>query len=98
MNVCVLGNAMVVQRWNDQKVVNRTRAKVQHEWDKPVTVTEQCPPFPKPTLIKLVSQQLLQVLGFNVWDVGNVPRNAKSWMEKYEDLQKMIRSTRFVYA
>ncbi len=28
MNVCILGNAMVVQRWNDQKVANHIRAKV----------------------------------------------------------------------
>jgi hypothetical protein len=27
MNVCILGGAMVVQRWNDQKVVSRTHAK-----------------------------------------------------------------------
>jgi hypothetical protein len=30
--------------------------------------------------------------------VGSVARNATSRMEKYEDLQKMIRSTRCVYA
>jgi hypothetical protein len=27
MNVCILGGAMAVQRWNDQKVVSRTHAK-----------------------------------------------------------------------
>jgi hypothetical protein len=30
--------------------------------------------------------------------VGSVPRDATSWMEKDEDLQGMIRSTRYVYA
>jgi len=42
--------------------------------------------IPKPTLVKLASEQLLKVLGFNVWGMGNVPRNATSQMEKDEDL------------
>ncbi len=64
MNVRILGNAMVVQRWNDQKVVSCTRAKTQQKWDTLVTLAK-CPPFPKPTLVRLVSEQLLQVLGLN---------------------------------
>jgi hypothetical protein len=47
MNVHILGNAMVVQRWNDQKVVSHTCAKTQHEWDKLITITKHCSPFPK---------------------------------------------------
>jgi len=38
------------------------------------------------------------VLGLNVWGVGSVPRNATSRMEKDENLQEIIRSTRYVYA
>jgi len=38
------------------------------------------------------------VLGLNGWGVGSVPRDATSRMEKDEDLQGMIRSTRCVYA
>jgi hypothetical protein len=86
MNVRILRNAMVVQRRNDQKVVSRARANAQHEWDKLVIIAIQCPPFPKPILVKLASKQLLQVLGLNAWGVRNVPRNATSWMEKDEDL------------
>jgi len=52
MNARILRNAQAVQRQNDQKVVSRTRAKIEQEWLKLVTVTKQCPPFPKPTLIK----------------------------------------------
>jgi hypothetical protein len=33
MNARILGNAMVVQRQNDQKVANRVRAKAQREWE-----------------------------------------------------------------
>jgi hypothetical protein len=29
-------------------------------------------------------------VGFNAWGMGNMPRDATSWMEKDEDLQKMI--------
>jgi hypothetical protein len=98
MNAQILGNVMVVQRRNDQKVVNRTHAKTQLEWDKLVTLAKQCPPFPKLVLVKLDLKQLLQVLGLNAWGVGNVRQNATSRMEKDEDLQEIIRSTRCVYA
>jgi hypothetical protein len=61
MNVRILGNAMAMQRPNDQKVVNYIHAKAQREWDKMVIVAKQCPPLPKPTLVKLASKQLLHV-------------------------------------
>jgi hypothetical protein len=93
MNARILGNAMVVQRQNDQKVASRPRAKAQCEWKNLVAVVKQCPPFPKPALVKLASEQS-KVLGLNAWGVGNVPRDAASRMEKDEDLQGMIRSTR----
>jgi hypothetical protein len=65
MNARILGYAMVMQRWNDQKVVSHTRAKTQQKWDNLVTLAKQCPPFLKPTLVKLTSEQLLKVLGLN---------------------------------
>ncbi len=40
MNVRILGNAQVVQRQNDQKVVSRTCAKVEQEWVKLVTIAK----------------------------------------------------------
>jgi hypothetical protein len=46
--------------------------------------------IPKPALVKLLSEQLLKVLGLNAWGVGSVPRDATSWMEKDEDLQGTI--------
>jgi hypothetical protein len=63
MNTHILGDVMVMQRWNDQKVVSRTRVKTQHEWDKLVIIAEKCPPLPKPILVKLASKQLLKLLG-----------------------------------
>ncbi len=56
---------MVVQRRNDQKVVSCARAKAHHKWDKLVIVAKQCPPLPKPILVKLTSEQLLLVLSLN---------------------------------
>jgi len=50
---------MVMQRRNDQKVANCVRAKTEYEWVKLVTVAKQCPPFPKPSLVKLTLKQLL---------------------------------------
>jgi hypothetical protein len=65
MNVRILGDAMTVQKRNDEKVINCVRAKAQHEWDKMVIVIEQCLPLPKLTLVKFTSKQLLQMLGLN---------------------------------
>jgi len=59
MNFRILGNAMTFERQNDQKVTNRICAKTQREWDKLVIVIKQCPPLPKPTLVKLTLEQLL---------------------------------------
>jgi len=98
MNVRILGNAMVVQRRNDQKVASRARDKVKCEWNHLVAVAKQCPPLPKPALVRLAQEQLLKVLGLNAWGVGSVARDAIIWMEKDEDLQGMIRSTRCAYA
>jgi hypothetical protein len=98
MNVRILGNAMAVQRRNDQKVASCVRAKTEREWNHLVIVAKQCPPLLKPALVRLASEQLLKVLGLNAWGVGSVPRDATSRMEKDEDLQGMIRSTRCVYA
>ncbi len=65
MNVRILGNAMVIQRRNDQKVAIFVRAKTQREWNHLVVIAKQCSPFPKPTLVKLASEQLLKVLSLN---------------------------------
>ncbi len=98
MNSHILGNAMAVQRRNDQKVVSCARAKLECEWNHLVTPAKQCRPLPKPPLVRLASKQLLKVLGLNAWGMGSVPRDATSRMEKDEDLQGMIRFTRCVYA
>jgi len=98
MNARILGDAMAVQRRNDQKVVSHARVKAEREWNHLVVVAKQCPPLPKPALVILASEQLLKVLGLNAWGVGSVVRDATSRMEKDEDLQRMIRSTRCVYA
>jgi len=86
MNARILGNAMAVQRRNDQKVASRARAKTKREWNHLVALAKQCPPLLKPPLVKLASDQLLKVLGHNAWGVGSVPRDATSRMEKDENL------------
>ncbi len=40
MNARILGNAMAVQRQNDQKVASHARAKVEREWNHLVVVTK----------------------------------------------------------
>jgi hypothetical protein len=90
MNARILGNAMVVQRRIDQKVASRARVKAKREWNHLVTLAKQCPPLPKPPLVRFASEQLLKVLGLNAWGVGSVARNAIVRMEKDDDLQGMI--------
>ncbi len=65
MNARILGNAMAVQRRNDQKVASRARAKAEREWNHLVTLAKECPPLPKPPLVRLASEPLLKVLGLN---------------------------------
>ncbi len=59
MNICILEDVIIMQRRKDQKIDSCARAKAPCEWDKLVIVAEQCPPLPKPTLVKLASKQLL---------------------------------------
>jgi hypothetical protein len=40
MNDHILGDAMVVQRRNDQKVASRARAKAEREWNHLVAVAK----------------------------------------------------------
>jgi hypothetical protein len=40
MNVRILGNAMAVQRRNDQKVTSRARAKAECEWNHLVALVK----------------------------------------------------------
>jgi hypothetical protein len=98
MNAHILGNAMVVKRRNDQKATSHARAKAEREWNHLVTLAKQCPPLPKPPLVRFSLEQLLKVLGLNAWGVGSVARDAIVRMEKDDDLQGMIRSTRCAYA
>jgi hypothetical protein len=56
MNAHILGDAMVVQRRNDQKVTSRARAKAEREWNHLVVVAKQCPPLLKPALVRLASE------------------------------------------
>jgi len=86
MNTYILGDVMAMHGQNHEKVINYICAKAECEWDKMVIVAKQCPSLSKPFLVKLISKQLLQVLGFNAYGMGNVLQNATSWMEKVEDL------------
>jgi hypothetical protein len=98
MNARILGNAMAMQRRNDEKVASRARAKAERKWNHVVALAKKCPPLPKPPLVTLASEPLLKMLGLNAWGVGSVLRDVTLRMEKDEDLQGMIRSTCCVYA
>jgi hypothetical protein len=91
-----LGDAMVVQRWNDQEVTSHIHAKTQCKWGRLVIIAKQCPPLPKRTLVKLASKQLLQVLSLNVSGVGSMPRNATSKWRKTKIYKRW--SIHFAYA
>jgi hypothetical protein len=64
MNVHILRNVMAMQRWNDQKVINRTHAKAHHKWDKLVFVAKQCPPFPKLAFGQINFKATITSVGF----------------------------------
>jgi len=73
MNARILGNAMAMQRRNDQKVASCAHAKAEREWNHLIALAKECPPLPKPPLVRLASEPLLKVLGLNAWGVGSVP-------------------------
>jgi hypothetical protein len=98
MNAYILGDVIAVQRRNDQKATSRARVKAEREWNHLMTLAKQCPPLPKPPLVRFASKQLLKVLGLDAWGVGSVARDAIVRMEKDDDLQGMIQSTRCAYA
>jgi hypothetical protein len=72
MNARIMGDAMAVQKQNDQKAASRARAKAEREWNHLMTLAKQCPPLPKPPLVRFVSELLLKVLGLDAWGVGCV--------------------------
>jgi len=92
MNVRILGNAMVMQRWNDQKVVSRIHAKAQCERDRLVIIAEQCSSLPKPTLVKISFNTIFAIVGSQCLGCGKHASKCNIWMGKNEDLQKMIHS------
>ncbi len=47
---------------------------------------------------QITPEQLFQMLGFNAWGVGGMHWDVTSQMEKDENLEEMIRFTRFAYA
>jgi len=73
-----VGLQQAVERQNDQEVASRARAKAKCKWNHLVAIAKQCPPLPKPALVKLASKQLLKVLGLNAWGMGSVLRDATS--------------------
>jgi hypothetical protein len=53
---------------------------------------------PKTTFGQISFRAIVEGVGLNAWGVGSVPRDVTSRIEKDEDLEGMIRSTRCVYA
>jgi len=51
------------------------------------------PELPQPILVKLISNQLLQVLGITIWGVGSIPCDIHRWIENDEDVTCTIHTT-----
>jgi len=51
------------------------------------------PELPQPILVKLTSNQLLQVLGITIWCVGSIPCDIHRWIENDEDVTCIIHTT-----
>ncbi len=46
--------------------------------------------IPKPTLVKLASSHILQLIGMTTWGVGALPFNMQAKLEHDENLALMI--------
>ncbi len=63
MNVRILGNAMVVQRRNDQKVASHARAKAQREWKKPGSCCKTMSTIPKTSFGQISFRIIIEGVG-----------------------------------
>jgi hypothetical protein len=98
MNAHVLSDAQAIQRRNDQKATTRTCRSPKESGIESIFLTQGKPELPEPILVKLTSNQLLQVLGIPIWGVGNIPCDIHRWIENDEDVASIIHTARHGYA
>lgn len=60
------------------------------EWDQFKEIVKKQPEVKKLPLVKFDYEQLLKILEISTLNVGNIPKNAFSQMEKDEDLGDVI--------
>jgi len=98
MNARILNNPHARQKWNETKVLNRMKKKVELKWDELQAQAQQMEHVKRPLLVRLAFKILLGIIGILAWGVGSIPQNAWTPLEKDENLIETIWATRVVHA
>jgi hypothetical protein len=92
MNVQVLSNPLAWFYCNEQ-IIAKVRRHTNLEWDRLQVVLHDTLKDPKPTLIKLTSIHIFQLLGMIAWSAESIPLNMQAKVEYNKDLIVVIRTT-----
>jgi len=98
MNAQVLNNQFSKFWCNKQKAIAWAKARVTHDWDQLQSDALQIKTTSKSTLVRLVSFELLALLGIPTWGVGSMPPNVVTKLKKDNDFVNLIRISKVFYA
>jgi hypothetical protein len=75
MNTRVLNNILAQFHHNEKKAIARAKRHLFLEWDSLQVHLQYTPELPKPALVKLTSNHILQLLNMTAWGVGAMHLN-----------------------
>ncbi len=97
MNAWVLNNLMAWFHCNEQKVIIRPMKHTTLEWNKFQGDLQYTLEVLKPTLVKLTSSLILQLLNMTTWGVGAMLLNVEAKLERNENLALVIQMIQVGY-
>jgi hypothetical protein len=75
MNAWVLSNPLAQFHRNEQEAIAKAKKHTFLEWDRLQVDLQYTPELFKPSLVKLASSHIFQLLGMTAWGVGAMPFN-----------------------
>jgi hypothetical protein len=92
MKMQVLSNPLAWFCHNEQKVIAKVKRHANLKWNRLHVALSYTLEVPTPTLIKLTSSHILQLLGMITWGVGAIPLNVQAKLKRDENLALVISS------
>ncbi|CAM6028974.1 unnamed protein product [Sphagnum balticum] len=94
MNAKVLNDQIAIMQRNEQKATAHTKIPNTVEWDQLSKIAKDLKEVQKPPSVKVAQDHLLQIFGIPTWRYGTIPQDAFSHLEKDEDLEDAITSSK----